>query len=102
MNLLIKSLFVIAITLVITAQVQANNAMNKESGSHKRPDFSFLDTNSDGDIDLEEFLANKPPRKDPETIFTEIDSDKNGVISQEEFDSHKPPHRKRGGRDDRD
>ena len=93
MNILIKSLITIAMTLVITDQVQAKN---KDHGSHKRPVFSSFDTNTDGDIDLEEFLARKPPRRDPKTIFTEIDSDKNGVISQAEFDSHKPRHHKRG------
>ncbi len=103
MNVLIKSLAVIAITLVIAAQVQANDAMNKKQGPHKRPVFSSFDTNTDGDIDLEEFLAHKkPPRKDPKTIFAEIDSDKNGVISQEEFANHKPPHPKRDKGDCRD
>lgn len=50
--------------------------------------FKHLDTNSDGSISKEEFLAGPRAQKDPEKAgkrFDELDKDKDGKLSKEEF-----------------
>jgi hypothetical protein len=59
----------------------------------KRPDFSELDLDSDGNISLEEFKQHKNPHPTPEEIFAHIDANGDGQISEQEFTSHKPPAR---------
>jgi len=56
--------------------------------------FESLDTDGDGIVTKEEFIANfKPPGRngnpppDPEVVFTRIDADGNGEISAEEFEN---------------
>lgn len=68
-------------------------AKNKQSDENKppRPDFSTIDTNKDGDIDLDEFSSLRLPFGDHQTVFDSIDTDNNGIISNEEFKNHKPP-----------
>jgi hypothetical protein len=67
----------------------------KEQGMKKppkRPNFSELDLDGDGNISLEEFKQHKVPQPSPEEIFTKIDIDGDGVVSKQEFMDHKPPH----------
>lgn len=62
---------------------------------HKhRPKFSTLDSNSDGDISLEEFSQHPVPHHKHHKLFIKIDADNNNVISKQEFDDHKPHHHK--------
>jgi len=87
---------IIAVTLLVIAssQAQAKNTESNQENPRQRPCFSSIDTNGDGDIDLNEFSSHKLPHGDHQTVFNTIDSDKNGIISHEEFVNHKPPHRK--------
>ncbi|BDF95104.1 EF-hand domain-containing protein [Pseudoalteromonas sp. KAN5] len=92
-----KSLTAIALltTLCVgfTAHVDAKNRENRPP----RPDFSTIDVDGNGIIELSEFSAQElPPGVDDiEEVFNQIDTDQNGEISEEEFTSHKPPHRQR-------
>jgi len=57
-----------------------------------RPEFSTVDTDDSGYIDIDEFSAQTlPGNVDPETIFNHIDADGDGQITEQEFNDHKPP-----------
>lgn len=92
-----KSLTAIALITALcigfTAQVDARNRENKPP----RPDFSTIDVDGNGVIDLSEFSAQElpPGMDDVEEMFNQIDADQNGEISEEELTSHKPPRRQR-------
>jgi len=70
-------------------------------GDKPRPDpaamFAKVDTNSDGKISLEEFLASPRGKKDPvkaEEAFKRMDKDSDGSLTPEEM---APPKRPEGG-----
>ena len=88
---------VIIATLLFIA-INSAYAQKQDGGKgqkHQRPEFSEIDTNENGEIDLAEFSQQQLPFGDYETVFNHIDADSNGVISQDEFASHKPPHKRR-------
>ena len=91
MNIYVKPIVAFTLLIVASNQALAKKSMN-EGERPSRPSFSSLDTNSDSDIDFDEFSSHEIPHGDHQTLFNEIDSDNNGVISAEEFDSHKPAH----------
>lgn len=92
---------VLLISLGISAQGLAQQApkehgQGREMGKHpKRPEFSQLDVDGDGEIVLEEFKQHEIPRRSHEEIFSHIDADGNGAITRQEFIDHKPPCRPR-------
>jgi len=95
MSIYSKAIVALALLFTIFSQVQADEKQHSREGPRQRPCFSSLDSNSDGDINFNEFSSHKLPRGDHETVFTNIDSDANGMISKEEFKNHKPPHNKK-------
>lgn len=92
-----KSLIAIALLTALcvgfTAHVDAKGRENKPP----RPDFSSIDSDSDGVISFAEFSEQElPPGVDDiQLIFDEIDTDKNGELSEQELQNHKPPRRQR-------
>lgn len=86
----IQSKALLAITMLMVIFTQAN-AQDQKRDRPARPDFSSIDKNGDGDINMDEFSQQKLPRGDHQSIFSDIDSDNNGVISEKEFKSHRPP-----------
>lgn len=92
----LSKLFLVMTIIISTINIaQANNNNGSRNGPPQRPSFDSVDTNGDGDIDLEEFSSQEIPHGDHQKIFDIIDTDNNGVISNEEFTSHKPPERKK-------
>ncbi|GHE88240.1 EF-hand domain-containing protein [Thalassotalea profundi] len=95
-----KIVIFIALLLSVSSYAESKNETQEERPP--RPTFESIDTNSDTDIDIDEFSAQKMPQGDPQVIFDLIDTDNNGVISKEEFTNHKPPRpqKPRGKRND--
>lgn len=91
----IKLTLAIMLSISVTSQVQAKNSEHNQNRQHQRPSFESIDTNSDGEVNFEEFSSHKIPHGDPQTIFDSIDTDSNGIISNEEFTNHKPPQRRK-------
>ena len=92
MTIRLKAITSLILLLTVSSQIQAKNTSHSQNGPPPRPSFSSLDTNSDGDISLDEFSVQKElPFGDHQTVFSSIDSDNNGVISSSEFENHKPP-----------
>ncbi|MBA6339975.1 EF-hand domain-containing protein [Colwellia sp. MB02u-10] len=91
MNVYTKSIMAIALFLGAASSVQASNPLPNKEGAHPPPSFESIDTNTDGEVDFDEFSSHKLPNDDHKTVFNLIDTDNNGVISQDEFDNHKPP-----------
>ncbi len=54
----------------------------EHKGEHKGGMFKYADTNNDGIVTKEEFLANS------EKMFTNMDADKDGKITKEEMQKH--------------
>lgn len=100
--MIIYTRVIILTTLFIASisTVHANNSSSANKGPHQRPSFESIDTNTDGDIDFEEFSSQKLPHGDHQAVFNSIDTNNSGVISQYEFNNHKPPHPKKGSRHD--
>jgi len=90
MNIYIKQAIVVTLLVLASNQVLAKNTQN-DGDRPSRPTFESIDSNSDGDIDFDEFSSHELPHGDHQTVFDEIDTDNNGVISNEEFTNHKPP-----------
>ncbi|MBU2925944.1 EF-hand domain-containing protein [Colwellia sp. 4_MG-2023] len=90
MNIYIKQAIVVTLLVLASNQVLAKNTQN-DGDRPSRPTFESIDSNSDGDIDFDEFSSQELPHGDHQTVFDEIDTDNNGVISNEEFTNHKPP-----------
>ncbi|GHB69465.1 hypothetical protein GCM10008107_18470 [Psychrosphaera saromensis] len=88
----IYSKMLLALVFSATTLVQAAQTEHERK---PRPVFSDIDTNSDGEINFEEFSILKLPHGEHEEVFVSIDVDNNGVISSEEFENHKPPRPKR-------
>ena len=77
----------------LIALIAASAAFAQQAGGMAIT-FESLDTDGDGSVSKEEFLANfKPPGRngnpppDPEMVFSRIDADGNGEISAEEFEN---------------
>ena len=89
----------LALTMMLlvsaSSLVQAKDSGQNKKATHQRPSFTSIDTNSDGDIDFDEFSSQELPQGDHQIVFDIIDTDSNGVISNEEFVNHKPPPRKK-------
>jgi hypothetical protein len=50
--------------------------------------FDNLDSNGDGEISLDEFVAKAPSgRRNPEDMFNQLDADGDGSVSQQELDA---------------
>jgi len=97
---ILLALLLSATAVVQTAQAMPtpdDNSTDDRPPRNERPKFSTIDINSDGEIDSEEFSAQKLPHGDHQTVFASMDTDNNGVISEEEFENHKPPHKKNRG-----
>jgi Ca2+-binding EF-hand superfamily protein len=94
MSIKIKPIVAIALLLAAVSSVQAKQNFQKKEGSHQRPSFESIDTNTGGDIDFEEFSSLTLPHGDHQTVFSNIDTNNDGVISEDEFNNHKPPHKK--------
>lgn len=79
--------------LRLVAPIAAANAPPAAKGiGPTRPSFSQLDTDYNGFVTLQEFLADgAPPYGNASDIFTHIDADSDGLISQQEISNHKLP-----------
>lgn len=99
MTIQLKAITTLILLLTVSSQLQAKNNSPSQDGPPPRPSFSSLDTNSDGDISLDEFSVQEElPFGDHQTVFSAIDSDNNGVISSSEFENHKPPRPQNKGK----
>ncbi len=95
MNILFTSVSTIALIFVLTSSAYAQKPEQGERKHSPRPCFSSLDSNSDGNVDFDEFSAHKLPFGEHEKVFAKIDTDGDGIISNTEFTSHKPKHRQK-------
>lgn len=80
---------------MLTGQALAQNKSAQDEQKPPRPDFTSIDSNDDGVVELSEFSALPHPHDDYETIFNHIDANADGVISEQEFTDHKPPRKKK-------
>ncbi len=95
MNILFTSVSTIALSLVFASNAYAQKPAQEDRKRPPKPCFSSIDSNSDGNIDFEEFSAHKIPFGEHEKVFAKIDTDGDGMISNVEFTSHKPPRHKK-------
>lgn len=72
-----------------------SKASQDERKPPPRPEFSSIDSNDDGIVELSEFAALPHRHDDYKSIFSHIDTDEDGVISKQEFTDHKPPRKKK-------
>jgi len=88
-------LLAVTLGLAVSSQAFASNDQQPDGQGNMPPpppEFSSVDTNSDGEISLAEFSTQKlPGDMDAETIFDQMDSDSDGIVSKAEFQSFKPP-----------
>jgi Ca2+-binding EF-hand superfamily protein len=81
------------ITIILTALfLGASLAIAADKGDKKDPEaiLKSLDTNKDGSVSKEEYLASKKAQKDPAKAgkrFEKADANKDGKLSKEEFGS---------------
>ena len=83
-----KTITILAALLVSASPAFAGNKSKKADRKHD-PEaiFKKLDSNSDGNVTKEEFLASKRGKKDPAKAtkrFEKVDANKDGKISKEE------------------
>ncbi|MCT7940364.1 EF-hand domain-containing protein [Shewanella holmiensis] len=78
---------------MLAGQALAQNKDSQDERKPPRPEFSSIDSNNDGIVELSEFAALPHPHDDYETIFNHIDANADGVISEQEFNDHKPPRK---------
>jgi Ca2+-binding EF-hand superfamily protein len=86
-----KVMIAATILMGFASQSYASDSKQDKGQQPTRPDFSTVDTDSDGEISLDEFSEQKLPHGDYQTIFDEMDTDGDGVVSEEEFNNFKPP-----------
>lgn len=103
----------LAVTLMPAMSVVADEETDGRPGNGNRPervDFSELDTNGDGNLSFDEFMALPTPRLDrmdtngdgnvtavevQEQMFLRLDQDGDQLLSEDEL---RPPRRDRDGR----
>jgi Ca2+-binding EF-hand superfamily protein len=79
------------ITIILTALLlSVSLATAADKGDKKDPEaiFKNLDTNKDGSVSKEEYLASKKAQKDPDKAgkhFEKLDANKDGKLSKEEL-----------------
>jgi len=95
MTIRLSNLILLALALTISQTGFANNSQQDHSKKPKRPCFSSIDTNEDGQINFTEFSNHKIPHGDHQQVFSLIDTNNNGEISKQEFNDHKPPRQKK-------
>lgn len=91
MKLSLNIIVVLGLLLSAFTLSYAEEQYEKEGKRPPRPDFSSVDSDSNGEVSLDEFSQQALPHGDYETIFSEIDSDSDGVITEQEYSDHKPP-----------
>lgn len=91
MNIQSKAIVSLILLAVLSGQAFAKNKQSSEGKPPPRPEFSEIDINEDGDVDIDEFSSLQLPFGDHQTVFDNIDADNNGIITEEEFKNHKPP-----------
>lgn len=84
-----KTTLIIAAILAGAFPTFAGNKSKKSTEGKREPEavFKKLDSNSDGNVTKEEFLASKKAKKDPAKAtkrFEKADANKDGKISKEE------------------
>ncbi len=80
---------------MLAGQALAQSKGSQDEKKPPRPEFSSIDSNDDGIVQLSEFAALPHPHDDYESIFTHIDANADGVISEQEFTDHKPLRKKK-------
>ena len=93
MKLFSTSLIISSLLIIIMGQAHAKNGSHEKRERPKRPAFTSIDLNQDGEVSFDEFSQHKIPKGDHETIFAIIDSNDDDVIDEGEFDNHKPARR---------
>jgi iduronate 2-sulfatase len=82
---------------LLTKEPEAKPQWRAAAGEKPKTDraalFARKDTNKDGKLTREEFLANQPDPDKAPARFTRFDADKNGELSREEFVSQGQPAR---------
>ena len=90
-----KSIITLLSVLAITASVHAaDDAKGKGKGADPEKVFAKLDSNSDGKISKEEFMAGPAAKKDAakaEESFGKKDKNKDGSLTKEEMAPVKQP-----------
>ncbi|WP_166738803.1 EF-hand domain-containing protein [Psychromonas algarum] len=88
-----RSNIIIALLVILGAssQLVAQEMQQQNGPKGERPDFTSIDIDNSGDIDFDEFLQQKLPHGDHQTVFDDMDKDGDGYITEEEFKNHKPP-----------
>ncbi|MFT6984669.1 MAG: Ca2+-binding EF-hand superfamily protein [Psychromonas sp.] len=91
MNIRSNVIIVLALFTVAASQTYAADSVQENGKRPPRPSFEEVDSDSDGEIDFDEFSLQELPHGDHQTVFAEIDTDSDGVISNQEYSDHKPP-----------
>jgi len=88
-----KNINILLISALFATVVGCSHADDRRGPpGGERPDFSSVDTDDSGYIDMDEFSEQTlPGNADHQTVFDSIDADGDGQITEQEFNDHKPP-----------
>ena len=92
-SLLLTLLLFPAIAMAADEAKPKKPGKGDRSKANPEAHFTKLDTNSDGNLSLDEFKAGPVGKKDPsraEKVYTKIDKDSDGKLTLEEFKARGP------------